>query len=136
MTENETNGICRKFRWRKFSVLIVWAFLISACQSESANSQSGLRGYGPSVEIFMPERVRIIYKRSCESCHGIDGGGITGIAPDIKRAKRRSAEEWRKYLRSPLGAHPASQKPPLWLDEEEVETISDFLADLSQGSNR
>ncbi len=79
----------------------------------------------------MPAPVRIVFKRSCESCHGVDGRGIAGIAPDLKRANRRAAGEWEKYLRNPQGVHPVSQAPPVWLDPDEIKTVAEYLADLS-----
>jgi mono/diheme cytochrome c family protein len=86
-----------------------------------------------SIEAFMPERMRIIFKRSCESCHGIDGQGIAGIAPALRRDNRRSMDEWGKYLREPHDAHPVSQGPPLWLADDEIEAVAEYLAVINHG---
>jgi mono/diheme cytochrome c family protein len=81
-----------------------------------------------SVEAFMPERMRLIFKRSCESCHGIDGQGIAGVAPGLRSSNRRTIDEWGRYLREPHNAHPVSQRPPLWLDDDEIRTVAEYLA--------
>jgi len=79
------------------------------------------------AEDFMPERVRVIYVRSCASCHGPDGHGVTAVAPDLYRAKYRPREEWEKYLRNSADAHPVAHPPPLWLNEEETKDMAEYL---------
>ncbi len=81
----------------------------------------------------MPEQVRVVFKRSCESCHGVDGHGIAGVAPSLSRANRRSAGEWGKYLKDSRKAHPVSQLPPVWLDDEEVIAVAEYMANLTSG---
>jgi len=83
----------------------------------------------------MPEKVRDIYNRSCQSCHGIDGRGIAGIAPDLAKANRRSVEDWVRYLQSPQRAHPVSQHPPLWPDREEVRMLAEFLTTIPKNDH-
>jgi mono/diheme cytochrome c family protein len=79
------------------------------------------------AEDFMPERVRVIYVRSCASCHGPDGHGVSAVAPDLYRAKYRSREDWEKYLRDSADAHPVTHPPPLWLNEEEMKNMAEYL---------
>jgi mono/diheme cytochrome c family protein len=79
------------------------------------------------AEDFMPERVRVIYVRSCASCHGPDGHGVVAVAPDLYRAKYRPREEWEKYLRDSADAHPVTHPPPLWLNEEEMKNMGEYL---------
>jgi mono/diheme cytochrome c family protein len=79
------------------------------------------------AEDFMPERVRVIYVRSCASCHGPDGHGVAAVAPDLYRAKYRPREEWEKYLRDSADAHPVTHPPPLWLNEDEMKNIAEYL---------
>jgi len=79
------------------------------------------------AEDFMPERVRVIYVRSCASCHGPDGHGVSAVAPDLYRAKYRPREEWEKYLRDSADAHPVTHSPPLWLNEEEMKNMAEYL---------
>jgi cytochrome c2 len=115
-------------------MLIVGACFFSACLNGAGTSkeeQSGPRL--TSVEVFMPEQVRIIFKRSCESCHGADGRGIAGIAPNIKGTNRRNTGEWEQYLRNSHNAHPVSQAAPVWLDPDEIKIMAEFIAKLSQG---
>jgi mono/diheme cytochrome c family protein len=85
-----------------------------------------------SVEGFMPEQVRAIYRRSCQSCHGLDGRGIVGVAPDLKRVRYRGAAEWERYLRNPQSAHPVSRVPPVWLDDNEIKVMAEYLFMLTQ----
>jgi mono/diheme cytochrome c family protein len=79
------------------------------------------------AEDFMPERVRVIYVRSCASCHGPDGHGVSAVAPDLYRAKYRPSGEWEKYLRDSADAHPVNHPPPLWLNEEEMKNMAEYL---------
>jgi mono/diheme cytochrome c family protein len=79
------------------------------------------------AEDFMPERVRVIYVRSCASCHGPDGHGVVAVAPDLYRAKYRPREEWEKYLRDSAEAHPVTHPPPLWLNEDEMKNMAEYL---------
>ena len=79
------------------------------------------------AEDFMPERVRVIYVRSCASCHGPDGHGVAAVAPDLYRAKYRPLEEWEKYLRDSADAHPVTHPPPLWLNEDEMKNMAEYL---------
>lgn len=96
----------------------------SATRSETAIAAGGV----PSVEGFMPERIWIIFKRSCESCHGFNGRGLAGVAPDLKRARPRTAAQWNDYLRNSKTAHPVAQAPPVWLNADEIIAMSEYLA--------
>jgi mono/diheme cytochrome c family protein len=79
------------------------------------------------AEDFMPERVRVIYVRSCASCHGPDGHGVAAVAPDLYHAKYRPRVEWEKYLRDSADAHPVTHPPPLWLNEDEMKNMAEYL---------
>jgi mono/diheme cytochrome c family protein len=83
------------------------------------------------AEDFMPERVRVIYVRSCASCHGPDGHGVVAVAPDLYRAKYRPREEWEKYLRDSADAHPVTHPPPLWLNEDEMKNMAEYLESVT-----
>jgi len=114
-------------------ILISAAVIPAACSSNSgsdAYSENGTPTWHAetrSVESFMPENVRRIYGRSCESCHGLNGTGIAGVAPDLHRIPGKSAGEWEKYLRDPNGAHPASAPPPVWMTAEEIRDFAEYL---------
>jgi mono/diheme cytochrome c family protein len=95
---------------------------------ELADQQRGKIG----AEDFMPEQVRVVFNRSCTSCHAPDGGGIAAIAPALNRAKHRSAEEWDRYLRASRHAHPVGHAPPLWLDGDEMKAMAAYLDALTQ----
>lgn len=101
--------------------------------TKMTNEQRSLDPETASIEAFMPERVRIAVKRSCESCHGIDGHGIAGVAPALDRAIQRTLADWGKYLRESSRAHPVSQAPPLWLDDDEIKAVAEYLAQINQG---
>ncbi|MGH9755251.1 MAG: c-type cytochrome [Blastocatellia bacterium] len=79
------------------------------------------------AEDFMPERARVIYFRSCASCHGPDGHGVIAVAPDLYRAGYRTREEWEKYLRDSAHAHPVAHPPPLWLNKDEMKDMAEHL---------
>lgn len=79
------------------------------------------------AEDFMPESARVMYVRSCASCHGLDGHGVTAVAPDLYRARYRSREEWENYLRDSADAHPVAHPRPLWLDKEEMKKMAEYL---------
>jgi len=109
-------------------VLCAGVCFFSACASREVKDDKGdLRRDKIGAEDFMPERARTIYVRSCASCHGPDGHGITAVAPDLYRAKHRDADEWEKYLRDSGDAHPVGYPPPLWLDPEEMKVMSEYL---------
>jgi mono/diheme cytochrome c family protein len=84
------------------------------------------------AEDFMPERVRVTYVRSCASCHGPDGHGVAAVAPDLYRAKYRPREDWEKYLRDSTDAHPVIHPPPLWLNEEEIKNMAEYLESVTR----
>ncbi|MGE0130956.1 MAG: c-type cytochrome [Blastocatellales bacterium] len=122
----------RKNSRRNLLILIicVCAGVFHGCASQDAKDDKG--GFDQSrektsAEDFMPEQVRTVYVRSCASCHGPDGHGITAVAPDIYRANHRGADEWEKYLRDSRDAHPVGQPPPLWLDPDEMKQMAEYL---------
>jgi mono/diheme cytochrome c family protein len=125
----------RTYNRRHKLILLLSSFcLMGACvNSSSTIDQEGLGLQVASVEAFMPERMRLIFKRSCESCHGIDGRGIAGIAPALRRDNHRSMDEWGRYLRESHKAHPVSQGPPLWLDDDEIKAVAEYLAIINHG---
>jgi cytochrome c553 len=117
----------------KLILLLVLFCSLGACLNDPTKTEeAGISLQVGSVETFMPEKVRIAIKRSCESCHGIDGHGLAGIAPALARGIHRSLDEWRKYLRESSHAHPVSQAPPLWLDEEEIKAVAAYLEIINQ----
>ena len=85
-----------------------------------------------AVEPYVSEQARGAFRRSCASCHGYDAHGITAVAPDLRRAKRRSPDEWERYLRDSSGSHPAGQPPPLWINGDELKAIAAYLDSLAQ----
>lgn len=86
-----------------------------------------------SVETFPPDSVRAIFKRSCESCHGYDGRGIAGIAPDMLRTFGHKAEEWESYFINSKGLHPGAQMPStIWMSQDEIKAVANFLANLNE----
>ena len=121
----------KKDHWQTLILLIASGFILTACQREGGTIE-GIRGGSVSIDGFMPEQVRAIYRRSCQSCHGLDGRGIVGVAPDLKRVRYRGAAEWERYLRNPQSAHPVSRKPPVWLDDDEMKIMAEYLSSMTQ----
>ena len=109
----------------------VAAVLCVDCASQGVKTGEDERGDRRREKIgaedFMPEPVRVIYVRSCASCHGPDGHGVTAVAPDLYRARHRPSEEWEKYLRESADAHPVAHPPPLWLSDEEMKNMAEYL---------
>lgn len=102
--------------------------LFIACASRNAKDEVVDRRHEKiGAEDFMPQRMRVIYFRSCASCHGPDGHGIVAVAPDLYRAKYRPSEEWEKYLRDSANAHPVAHPPPLWLNADEMKDMTEYL---------
>lgn len=122
----------RKNSRRNLLILIICACagVFNGCGAQDAKDNKDAPDQSRErigAEDFMPERVRVVYVRSCESCHGPDGHGVTGVAPDIYRAKYHATDEWEKYLRESKGAHPAGNPPPLWLDADETKQMAEYL---------
>ena len=93
-----------------------------------ANSPALTRSLEPAV----PEPVNRIFQRSCQSCHGPDGHGILAIAPDLRKAKSRSPEQWKQFLSDPQSGHPGAElAPPTWLSESEIAVMADYLTNLT-----
>lgn len=83
----------------------------------------------------MPEKVQVAFEGNCKSCHGPDGHGITGVAPDLRRAPRRSLSEWVAYMKDQNGAHSTARIPAMAsLTAEDIEAIGGYLADLTQNN--
>ena len=81
----------------------------------------------------MPERVQTAFERNCKSCHGPEGNGIKGVAPDLRIAKQKSLPEWIVYLKDPKGTHSTTRIPAMAsLEDSDFEALGAYLADLTQ----
>jgi mono/diheme cytochrome c family protein len=131
--ELKSEIVNRRNSRRGLSILAICvaALLFVDCASRGAKTDEDervdRRREKIGAEDFMPEQARVIYARSCASCHGPDGHGVTAVAPDIYRARYRTSEEWEKYLRDSADAHPVSHPPPLWLNKEEMKNMAEYL---------
>lgn len=101
------------------------------------NTAPGAPGPSPAkptdLEVVMPLEAQNVFERSCKNCHGPDGHGIAAVAPDLRAAGRRTAEEWVKYLRDPNSVHPNSRMPAIEsLTDEDYQAVAVYLADLTQ----
>lgn len=110
--------------------------LLGACAAEPEREARSSATPSVSVETFMPDNIRSIFRRSCESCHGYDGHGIAGIAPNMLSRSERSAEEWVKYFsdltNGTKSLHPGAQAPSaIWMNQDEIKAVAAFLADLN-----
>lgn len=120
---------------RSLSILAVCAaalLLIDCARQDTKDERFDQRHEKIGAEDFMPERARVIYMRSCASCHGPDGHGVTAVAPDLYRSRYRPREEWEKYLRDSADAHPVAHPPPLWLNEEETKDMAEYLESVTR----
>jgi mono/diheme cytochrome c family protein len=133
----KSETVNRRYSRRSLQVLAAcWAILLFAgCAGQVPKDEKvDRRQEKIGAEDFMPERVRVIYVRSCASCHGPDGHGIAAVAPDLYRARYRSREEWEKYLRNSADAHPVGRPPPLWLNEEGTKDMAEYLESATRGN--
>jgi mono/diheme cytochrome c family protein len=121
----------------RFRVFLISFGLLTGCgapppaEVERANFDAGsavVRNAEPAVS----EQALSAFRRSCASCHGYDAHGITAVGPDLRRAKRRTADEWERYLRDPSGSHPAQQAAPLWITGDELKAIARYLDSLAE----
>ncbi|MEP7339697.1 MAG: cytochrome c [Acidobacteriota bacterium] len=119
-------------------ILILCCFAaFAACRTEPEREAPSAPTSVASVETFLPESMRTIFKRSCESCHGYDGRGITGVAPDMLHSFGRKPEEWENYFVNPQSLHPGAQMPStVWMSQDEIKSVSAFLAKLPDPNNR
>lgn len=109
-------------RWWVFIVILI----ILPVDTGEVSTGSGL-SLGRSREPLIPEMVREPFSRSCQSCHGLHGHGIIGVAPDLRRIATRTRDEWVDYLRHDGKDHPVTAPPPLWLTGGEIELMAGFL---------
>lgn len=122
----------RKNPWQILILALTCAGLLTACSQNAAIDENAAQARVRSNDGFMPEGVRRAFKRSCASCHGLDGRGITGVAPDLRRATSRSVEGWERYLRESRAVHPVGQPQPLWLDADEIKDFAEYLSILTR----
>ena len=90
---------------------------------------------GPSpAEPYPPDLVaqgRTLFVEGCSTCHGLDAGGIAGVAPDLHGVGAQSADFYVRTGRMPLdepGDQPLRSHaayPP-----EEVEAIDAYIGSL------
>lgn len=109
------------------------ALLLSRQACRTKDGEERVREETVSIEPLMPEQVRQVFIRSCESCHGPNGQGIAGVAPDLRRIAPRSAPEWDSYLRESKRVHPVNSPAPLWLTADEIRVMAGYLATLPTG---
>jgi cytochrome c553 len=135
-------------RTRLFLLLTFSFFFYVACSNsagpastESGTSNAASAAASPStapsaeLEPVMPEKVQVAFERNCKNCHGPDGHGIASIAPDLRKAARRSLSEWVAYMKDQKGAHANTKIPTMAsLTEDDLEAIGGYLADLTQNN--
>jgi mono/diheme cytochrome c family protein len=130
-------------------LLLTFSFLFYlACSnsSEPASTESGAGNAAPAaaspsaapsaeLEPVMPEKVQVAFEQNCKNCHGPDGHGITSVAPDLRKAARRSLSEWVAYMKDQKGVHSTTKLPAMAsLTDEDFEAMGGYLADLTQNN--
>jgi mono/diheme cytochrome c family protein len=125
-----------KFSLCSKAILLGCALLAGCANRATEQTTPGLPAAGApvfaqSLEPTLPESVSRVFNRSCRACHGPDGHGIAAVAPDLRRAKPRSFEQWKQYLGDPQQGHPGAHlSPPTWLSTDEVEIMASYLLSL------
>ncbi len=126
-----------RFMKRLFQFALPAALSLTiACQKKAEESitdaqnvaRSSFAVAPQSVEPLMPIIVARAFERSCKSCHGPDGHGIAAIAPDLRKATTRTAEQWTQFLTSTHTG--ATVPPPTWLNADEIKAVADYLVSL------
>jgi len=126
-----------KSRVSSFLLIIFCFAAFGACTVAPEREAAPKPATVASVETFLPDSVRVVFKRSCESCHGYDGHGIAGIAPDMLRSFGHKQEEWEAYFVNPQSVHPGAQMPStVWMNHDEIKAVAAFLANLPNPSDR
>jgi mono/diheme cytochrome c family protein len=111
--------------------LLSLSLLAFGCRREEpARSEDEAEMLASSIEPLMPVAVRQAFSRSCAACHGPDGWGIIGIAPDLRKAPARGADQWEIFLRQTTISHPADSPPPVWLTTEESRSMAAWLVTI------
>lgn len=106
--------------------LLLGLLFAGGCRSKTDDPVAGAGR--PSIEPLMSEPVHQIFIRSCQSCHGPNGQGIAGVAPDLRRIQSRPIDEWDRFLRESRRVHPVSSPAPLWLTADETRIMATYLA--------
>jgi mono/diheme cytochrome c family protein len=107
---------------------------LTACQSKPQKAEVALpmtfsQATANSVEPLLSEPLHHVFERSCATCHGPNGHGITAVAPDLRRAKRRSVEQFIQFFSDPQQGHPGAQlPPPVWINADEIKLMANYLA--------
>ena len=109
----------------------------TSTSNAAASASSPVATPAPAAELepVMPEKVQVAFEQNCKSCHGPDGHGITGVAPDLRKAARRNLSEWVTYMKDQKGVHSNTRIPAMSsLTEDDFEAIGGYLADLTQNN--
>ena len=122
-------------RFFQFALLVTFGLTI-ACQKKSDESVENAQNVArssfavapQSIEPLMPAVVAHAFERSCQSCHGPAGHGIAAIAPDLRKAAMRTAEQWKQYLTTTHTG--ATVPPPTWLNVDEINAVANYLVSL------
>jgi ubiquinol-cytochrome c reductase cytochrome c subunit len=77
------------------------------------------------------ERGRMLFVEGCSSCHGIDAGGVEGVAPDLRGAGAQSADFYLRTGRMPLdkpGDQPLRSHPAY--GEDDLDALVAYIGSL------
>ena len=81
------------------------------------------------------ERGRELFAVRCVSCHGADGSGIEGVAPDLRGQGAAGAHYWITSGRMPAeqGLPTQSERKESPFSDEEITALVAYVASLGEG---
>ncbi len=76
-----------------------------------------------------------LFQLHCVSCHGLDGSGIEGLAPDIREQGAAGGHYWITSGRMPAeeGLPAQSQRKETPFSDDEIEALVAYVASLGTG---
>lgn len=94
---------------------------------------------GPGVAQVDPSRGRQLFERSCSSCHGTDGRGVTTSNGELRGPSLENAGAAAAYYQLATGRMPLAnsgevpRRKPAVFDRAEIAALVDYVASLGKG---
>lgn len=76
---------------------------------------------------------RLLYLQSCASCHGADGGGVSGRGPSLLESGEAAAYYYLSTGRMPLADSDEPRRKPPVFEGEELDALVEYVGSLGDG---
>lgn len=104
-----------------FTLIPIWE------DQNEQRAQARMARIIPTLSPALREGRRIYERRTCNLCHGVDGGGRSS-GPDLfDLATRRSVPYIKAHIRNPLSHVPRSEMPGTKLKEHDLDLLVRYL---------